>query len=80
MRKRGQDVILVSSGAIAFGAGRHLDLGTGKLKLEERPGGRPRSGRFAWPTAYKELLDVHQIAVAQILFDPGRHGAAAAAT
>jgi glutamate 5-kinase len=33
-RKRGQEVILVSSGAIALGR-RHLKLGTGKLKLEE---------------------------------------------
>ena len=33
-RKRGQEVILVSSGAIALGR-RHLGLSAGKLKLEE---------------------------------------------
>ncbi|HEY5264119.1 MAG TPA: hypothetical protein VIJ37_03945, partial [Steroidobacteraceae bacterium] len=34
LRKRGQEVVLVSSGAIALGR-RHLNLGAGKLKLEE---------------------------------------------
>ena len=34
IRKRGQDIILVSSGAIALGR-RHLNLGPGKLRLEE---------------------------------------------
>ncbi len=34
MRKRGQEVILVSSGAIALGR-RHLGLNQGKLRLEE---------------------------------------------
>ena len=34
LRKRGQDVILVSSGAIALGR-RHLGLANGKLRLEE---------------------------------------------
>jgi glutamate 5-kinase len=34
LRTRGQDVILVSSGAIALGR-RHLGLRAGRLKLEE---------------------------------------------
>ena len=34
LRKRGQEVILVSSGAIALGR-RHLGLNAGKLRLEE---------------------------------------------
>ena len=33
MRRRGQEVILVSSGAIALGR-RHLGLSAGRLKLE----------------------------------------------
>ena len=37
LRARGQEVILVSSGAIALGR-RHLGLRAGKLKLEEKPG------------------------------------------
>jgi len=69
MRKRGQDVILVSSGAIALGR-RHLDLGTGKLKLEESQAAAA-VGQIRLAHAYKELLDVHQIAVAQILLTLG---------
>ena len=34
LHKRGKDVVLVSSGAIALGR-RHLGLNAGKLKLEE---------------------------------------------
>jgi glutamate 5-kinase len=69
MRKRGQEVILVSSGAIALGR-RHLDLGTGKLKLEESQAAAA-VGQIRLAHAYKELLDVHEIAVAQILLTLG---------
>jgi len=68
-RKRGQDVILVSSGAIALGR-RHLTLGTGKLKLEESQAAAA-VGQIRLAHAYKELLDVHEITVAQILLTLG---------
>jgi glutamate 5-kinase len=69
MHKRGQEVILVSSGAIALGR-RHLDLGTGKLKLEESQAAAA-VGQIRLAHAYKELLDAHEIAVAQILLTLG---------
>jgi glutamate 5-kinase len=68
-RKRGQEVILVSSGAIALGR-RHLTLGTGKLKLEESQAAAA-VGQIRLAHAYKELLDVHEITVAQILLTLG---------
>jgi glutamate 5-kinase len=69
MRKRGQDVILVSSGAIALGR-RHLGLSAGKLKLEESQAAAA-VGQIRLAHAYKELLDDHQITVAQILLTLG---------
>lgn len=68
-RKRGQEVILVSSGAIALGR-RHLNLGTGRLKLEESQASAA-VGQIRLAHAYKELLDAHEIAVAQILLTLG---------
>jgi glutamate 5-kinase len=68
-RKRGQDIILVSSGAIALGR-RHLNLGTGKLKLEENQAAAA-VGQIRLAHAYKELLDAHEITVAQILLTLG---------
>jgi len=68
-RKRGQEVILVSSGAIALGR-RHLTLGTGRLKLEESQAAAA-VGQIRLAHAYKELLDVHEITVAQILLTLG---------
>ena len=65
LRKRGQEVILVSSGAIALGR-RHLGLGAGKLKLEESQAAAA-VGQIRLAHAYKELLDHHEITVAQIL-------------
>src|SRR5580700_9348621 len=62
-RRRGQEVILVSSGAIALGR-RHLGLGTGKLKLEESQAAAA-VGQIRLAHAYKELLDLHEITVAQ---------------
>src|SRR3984957_18448580 len=55
-RKRGQDVILVSSGAIALGR-RHLNLGAGKLRLEESQAAAA-VGQIRLAHASKELLDV----------------------
>src|ERR1700723_2469511 len=69
LRKRGQEVILVSSGAIALGR-RHLGLGTGKLKLEESQAAAA-VGQIRLAHAYKELLDLHEITVAQILLTLG---------
>jgi glutamate 5-kinase len=68
-RRRGQEVILVSSGAIALGR-RHLGLGTGKLKLEESQAAAA-VGQIRLAHAYKELLDLHEITVAQILLTLG---------
>jgi glutamate 5-kinase len=69
MRRRGQEVILVSSGAIALGR-RHLNLGAGKLKLEESQAAAA-VGQIRLAHAYKELLDAHEITVAQILLTLG---------
>ena len=69
MRKRGQEVILVSSGAIALGR-RHLGLSAGKLKLEESQAAAA-VGQIRLAHAYKELLDAHEITVAQILLTLG---------
>jgi glutamate 5-kinase len=67
--KRGQEVILVSSGAIALGR-RHLGLTAGKLKLEESQAAAA-VGQIRLAHAYKELLDAHEITVAQILLTLG---------
>jgi glutamate 5-kinase len=69
MRKRGQDVILVSSGAIALGR-RHLGLTGAKLRLEESQAAAA-VGQIRLAHAYKELLDTHEITVAQILLTLG---------
>ena len=69
LRKRGQEVILVSSGAIALGR-RHLRLPTGKLKLEESQAAAA-VGQIRLAHAYKELLDAYEITVAQILLTLG---------
>src|ERR1700681_651385 len=69
VRKRGQDVIVVSSGAIALGR-RHLGLNTGKLKLEESQAAAA-VGQIRLAHAYKELLDAHEVTVAQILLTLG---------
>ena len=68
-RKRGLEVILVSSGAIALGR-RHLALSPGKLKLEESQAAAA-VGQIRLAHAYKELLDAHEIPVAQILLTLG---------
>src|ERR1700723_3812437 len=69
LHKRGQEVILVSSGAIALGR-RHLRLAPGKLSLEESQASAA-VGQIRLAHAYKELLDVHEITVAQILLTLG---------
>ena len=69
LRNRGQEVILVSSGAIALGR-RHLNLSAGKLRLEESQAAAA-VGQIRLAHAYKELLEVHDITVAQILLTLG---------
>jgi glutamate 5-kinase len=69
LRKRRQEVILVSSGAIALGR-RHLGLTAGKLKLEESQAAAA-VGQIRLAHAYKELLEAHEITVAQILLTLG---------
>src|SRR5271165_5393367 len=69
LHRRGQEVILVSSGAIALGR-RHLGLNAGKLKLEESQAAAA-VGQIRLAHAYKELLDAHDIIVAQILLTLG---------
>src|SRR5450631_1107220 len=65
LHRRGQEMILVSSGAIALGR-RHLNLGPGKLRLEESQAAAA-VGQIRLAHAYKELLDAHEITVAQLL-------------
>ena len=65
MRTRGQDVILVSSGAIAVGR-RHLGLTGRPLRLEEKQAAAA-TGQIRLAHAYQEALAHHGITVAQIL-------------
>ncbi|MBL4907759.1 MAG: glutamate 5-kinase, partial [Sneathiella sp.] len=65
MRKRGQEVLIVSSGSIAMG--RHvLGLKTGVLKLEESQAAAA-AGQIQLAHAYQEILGTVGIQVAQIL-------------
>src|ERR1700683_5423627 len=63
--KRGQRVILVSSGAIALGR-RRLGLKHGTLRLEESQAAAA-VGQIRLAHAYKELLESHEVTVAQVL-------------
>jgi glutamate 5-kinase len=65
LRKRGQQVILVSSGAIALGR-RQLGLAKGALRLEESQAAAA-VGQIRLAHAYKELLEASDITVAQVL-------------
>lgn len=64
-RARGQEVILVSSGAIAVGR-RHLGLVGRTLRLEEKQAAAA-TGQIRLAHAYQETLARHGITVAQIL-------------
>ena len=64
-RARGQEVILVSSGAIAVGR-RHLGLAGRRLRLEEKQAAAA-TGQIRLAHAYQEALARHGITVAQIL-------------
>src|ERR1700731_2819082 len=65
LRKRGQQVILVSSGAIALGR-RLLGLAKGSLRLEESQAAAA-VGQIRLAHAYKELLEASNVTVAQVL-------------
>ncbi|HUN75221.1 MAG TPA: glutamate 5-kinase [Steroidobacteraceae bacterium] len=65
LRKRGQQLLLVSSGAIALGR-RHLGLPRGVLRLEESQAAAA-VGQIRLAHAYKELLEGREVTVAQVL-------------
>jgi glutamate 5-kinase len=65
LRERNQQVILVSSGAIALGR-RQLKLAKGPLRLEESQAAAA-VGQIRLAHAYKELLEEKGVTVAQVL-------------
>jgi glutamate 5-kinase len=65
LQRRGQQVILVSSGAIALGR-RQLKLPAGPLRLEESQAAAA-VGQIRLAHAYKELLEDGGVNVAQVL-------------
>jgi glutamate 5-kinase len=65
LRERGQQVILVSSGAIALGR-RELKLAKGALRLEESQAAAA-VGQIRLAHAYKEILEEKGVTVAQVL-------------
>lgn len=65
LHKRGQQVILVSSGAIAVGR-RYLKLGSGKLRLDEKQAAAA-AGMVRLSQAYQDVLSHHDLTVAQVL-------------
>jgi glutamate 5-kinase len=67
-RARGQDVIIVSSGAIALGR-RVLGLPTGVLKLEQAQAAAA-VGQLRLAHAYEESFRPHGLTIAQILVTP----------
>jgi glutamate 5-kinase len=64
-RKRGQEVIIVSSGAIALGR-RYLGMKSGDLRLEEKQAAAA-AGMVRLTHAYQECFEPHNLSVAQIL-------------
>ena len=69
MRARGQEVVIVSSGAIALGR-RQLGLAKGRLKLEESQAAAA-VGQIRLAHAWKEVLEEHGLTVAQVLLTLG---------
>jgi len=65
LRKRSQQLILVSSGAIALGR-RQLRLPKGPLRLEESQAAAA-VGQIRLAHAYKDLLESRDVTVAQVL-------------
>jgi len=69
LRARGQEVVIVSSGAIALGR-RQLGLLPGKLRLEESQAAAA-VGQIRLAHAWKEVLEQRDFAVAQVLLTLG---------
>ncbi len=69
VKARGQQVVLVSSGAIALGR-RALKLAAGGLKLEEAQAAAA-VGQIALARAWSEALAAHELTVAQVLLTLG---------
>jgi glutamate 5-kinase len=69
LRRRGQEVLLVSSGAIALGR-RRLGLEPGKLKLEESQAAAA-VGQIRLAHAWTEVMHQYGFTVAQILLTLG---------
>jgi glutamate 5-kinase len=68
VRRRGQELIIVTSGAIAVGR-RQLGLRDRTLRLEEKQAAAA-TGQIRLAHAYQEALARHGITVAQILLTP----------
>ncbi len=68
LRSRGQDVVIVSSGAIALGR-KKLALHDGILRLEESQAAAA-AGQLDLVNAYQRALTPHDLTVAQILLTP----------
>ncbi len=64
-RARGQEVLIVSSGAIAVGR-RHLKFGNGTLRLEEKQAAAA-TGMIRLAHAYQDMLARFDLTVAQVL-------------
>src|SRR5579871_6676422 len=64
-RKRGVEVVVVSSGAIAIGR-RHLKLPTKALRLDEKQAAAA-TGQIRLAHAWQEALAQHDLTVAQLL-------------
>ncbi|MEE2999913.1 MAG: glutamate 5-kinase [Pseudomonadota bacterium] len=64
-RKRGQKIVIVSSGAIALGR-RYLDIKKQDLRLEEKQAAAA-AGMVRLAHAYQECFEPHGLSVAQIL-------------
>jgi glutamate 5-kinase len=63
--ERGQQLIIVSSGAIALGR-RHLGLDAGRLRLDESQAAAA-VGQIRLARAWQEILEARGLAVAQVL-------------
>lgn len=70
LRARGQEVIIVSSGAIAVGS-KALGLGPRKALALEESQAAAAFGQIGLARAYQEALEFHEIRIAQVLLTLG---------
>ncbi len=68
LRSRGQDVVVVSSGAVALGR-RRLGLGGRRLTLAEKQAAAS-AGQSELMRAWEATLDAHRLIAAQVLLTP----------